>query len=86
MITPQAVQDAIKIVHFHHFAGTKTMICALVMTNGHTVVGQAHAAMETPFSVDLGMSFARADAESKVSELLAFQQRNTQLAVGANHE
>lgn len=83
MITPKAVQDAIAKVYTHHFPGTKTMICMLVMTNGHAVVGQAHAAMDTPFSLELGVAAARSDAEGGVRELLAFQQRTP---VGAKNE
>lgn len=75
MITTKDIQNAVAKVHHHHFAGTKTMACLLIMTNGHAVLGQAHAAMDTPFSLELGMAAARSDAERGVAQLLAFQQR-----------
>lgn len=77
MITREDVLAKVSKVYLHHFPGTTTIVCALQLTNGHVVVGEAHCAHDTPFSTQLGAEFAREDAESKVKTLLAYEQRNT---------
>lgn len=75
MITKQRVLDAICRVELHRIDGTNSVVCALVLMNGHVVIGEAHCAHNTAFSSELGAQFAREDAERKVYELLAFQDR-----------
>lgn len=75
MITNEVVQKSIGRVDLHHVQGTKTVICSLVLTNGHVVVGEAHCAYDTEFDSELGVEYARKDAEAKVKVLLAFQVR-----------
>lgn len=75
MITAQAVQDTIERVDVNYVGGTSTVVCCLVLTNGHVVVGQAHCAPGTDFNPSIGSDCARKDAEAKVAELLAFEAR-----------
>lgn len=69
------IESAICRVEYHRIDQTNSCICALVLMNGHVVIGEAHCAPGTAFSSELGMQFSREDAERKVVELLAFQDR-----------
>lgn len=75
MITKKMVHDAIKSIVLHRFEGTNSVACALILNNGHVVVGEAHCAPGTDFDASLGAAFARDDAESKLGALLAYEQR-----------
>lgn len=75
MVTNKAVQDAIAQVHLFHVPGTGTVLCALLLTNGHVLTGEAHCAPGTQFDSALGVMYARQDAESKIEALLAFTAR-----------
>ena len=66
------VNDAIAWVNLHHVSGTGTIICCLVLTNGHVVAGEAHCLSAENFDFNAGAKWAREDAERKVGELLAF--------------
>ena len=83
MITSHQVEDAIKCVEFHHFRGTTMTACVLTLQNGFAVLGQSSAADPAEFDAGLGAKFAREDACNKVSELLAFVDREIK---GATHE
>lgn len=74
-ITRQEILDAVQRVVLHRLEGTNSVICALVLRNGHVVVGEAHCAPGVEFNSELGVKCAREAAERKVGELLAFQYR-----------
>lgn len=75
MITQKRITDAICRVEVHRVNGTNTIIVALVLMNGHVVIGQAHCAESTDFALQVGVETARADAEQQVAALLAYQDR-----------
>lgn len=75
MISASQVQNAIARVDVNHVRGTGTVVCCLVLFNGHVVVGEAHCADLSKFDPVKGLEYARADAESKVLGLLVFAQR-----------
>lgn len=75
MITPDMLEAAVSAVHYHKFENTKSCVCALVLKNGHVVVGEAHCALDVEFDPRLAMEFSRRDAEQKLAPFLAFQQR-----------
>lgn len=74
-VARQEILDATQRVVLHRLEGTTSVVCALVLRNGHVVVGEAHCAPGVEFNPELGVEYARADAERKVGELLAFQSR-----------
>ena len=81
MITGQMIEDAVSAVEFHLFRNTTVIACALTLRNGHVVVGLAYCAKGTTFDPKLGSEFARQDANQKVAEVLACEQRGPILPV-----
>jgi len=75
MITPDLINNAIKSIEYNRIRGTNSVVCALVLHNGHIVIGEAHCAPDTEFNAELGMKYSREDAERKVGELLTFAAR-----------
>lgn len=65
-ITIQTVEDCIKRVQFHHFAGTTTIVCALELSNGFVVTGESACASPENFNHEIGMKIARENARSKI--------------------
>jgi hypothetical protein len=70
-----AVDHMIQRLVFHKLEGTDSVVCGLVLHNGHVVIGEAHCAPGTVFDGLLGMKYSREDAERKLGELAAFSAR-----------
>ncbi len=76
MITNKEVQDAIASIEHYKLRFSSSVVCALTLTNGHVVIGEAHCAPGTEFDPALGQEYSRQDAEEKVRVLLAFAHRS----------
>lgn len=75
MNVAQAAKDAVARIVYHKLEGTNSVVCGLVLNNGHVVIGESHCAPGTEFNPQLGMEFSRADAERKLGELVVFGAR-----------
>lgn len=71
--------SVVERIEYHRFNGTNTVACALILNNGFVVVGLAHCLNGAEFDPKLGMQYSREDADRKVCELLAFNQKQQQL-------
>jgi len=61
---------------FYVFPGTTVTVCALVLRNGFTVIGQSATVDSAAFDAAKGRAIARDDAANKIWSLLGFRLRD----------
>lgn len=74
-VTPQQVADSVIGESFTILPSGRTTICELTMVNGFTVRGESSVVCEANFDREIGEHIARADAVSKIWQLLGYALR-----------
>jgi hypothetical protein len=75
-ITPEIIDKRIVRVKYYRFPDTTVMICAIELTNGYHVVGEAACASPTNFDEAIGRRIAYDDARRKIWPLEGYVLRN----------
>jgi hypothetical protein len=72
-VSEQEVSEAIAAEMYHHFAGTTTTVCCLVLDNGMTAVGSSGCVDPSEFNAQMGRDIARRDAFGKAWAFMGFR-------------
>ena len=65
-LTPQLIDDTISFTQYFRVDNTTVTICAMVLKNGFTVVGESAAVSMANFDEELGKKIARDNARDKI--------------------
>jgi hypothetical protein len=74
-ITNSQVESLIAREEYWHVPNTATVVCALILSNGYTVTGEASAADPDAFDEELGRYFAKEKARERIWRLEAYLLR-----------
>lgn len=74
-LNPAMIDATIVSEAYHVFPGTTLTVCALVLRNGYTVVGESAAASPENFNAELGRKIARDNARNKIWALEGYLLR-----------
>lgn len=74
-LTPQLIDALIANEHYWGVPLTTTTICALILRNGFTVVGESSCAAPENFDPDLGRKISRDKARDKIWALEGYLLR-----------
>lgn len=77
-LTPEDIDRVIVTELFHVFPGTTLTVCALVLRNGYTVVGESAAVSPDNFDEEIGRKIARENARNKIWALEGYLLRQKQ--------
>ena len=80
-ITPQHIDDQISECLFHRFPNTTLIVCALVLKNGFTVIGESACASPENFDQEIGEKLAFEKARNKIWDFEGYVLRNTLVGV-----
>lgn len=75
-VTPERVAALTKSEQFYHFPNTTTIVCALTLKNGYTVVGESACVSELNFDAQMGIRIARQEARGKAAAAIAYGMRD----------
>ncbi len=77
-ITPEHIDAlmAASDIKFHHFPGTTTTVCLVILPNGFTVTGTSACASPENFDADLGKKIAANEARGKLWQLEGYLLRD----------
>ena len=65
-LTPKLIDDSIMFTQYFRVDNTTVTICAMVLQNGFTVVGESAAVSMSNFDEELGKKIARDNAREKI--------------------
>lgn len=71
-VTPAMIEAAIDKEHYFVVPGTTLTVCALVLKNGFTAVGEAACADPANFNAEIGQRLAREHAIGKIWPAIGF--------------
>lgn len=74
-LTPALIDEKIATAHSWRVPGTTVTVCALVLCNGFTVIGESAAASSENFDAELGLKIARENARQKIWPLEGYLLR-----------
>jgi hypothetical protein len=66
------MEGMVKNVFYHHFNGTQTIVCCILLTNGCTAIGKSDCIDPDGFSESMGKNLAYDDAYRNATELMGF--------------
>lgn len=72
-IDKKHVTALVKKVHYFHVPGTTVTVCAVILLNGFTVIGQSSCLDPVEFDEQVGMDTAYNNALSKVYEFEGYR-------------
>lgn len=75
-ITPELVNEQIKITQFWRVPNSTVTVCALTMQNNFVLVGKSAAASFANFDEEIGKSLALADAREQIWSHLGYKLRD----------
>lgn len=75
-ITPERIESVIKSCFYYVFPGTTLTVCALILENGFSVVGESACASPDNFDEELGRKIARDNAKGKIWALEGYALRS----------
>lgn len=65
-LTPEHIENTIKLEQFHVFPNTTTTVCCLHLRNGFTVIGESACVSPENFDEEIGKDIARQNAKDKI--------------------
>lgn len=65
-LTPELIDSKISYCQYFRVDNTSVTICAMLLTNGYTVVGKSAAVSLENFDAELGEKIARDDARNQI--------------------
>src|SRR5713226_4231937 len=75
-LTPSRIDAQIVSEAYYVFPGTTMTVCALMLKNGFTVVGESAAASPENFDEAIGQRIARDNARNRIWALEGYTLRN----------
>ena len=73
--TPKYVADMVDIVEYHHFPGTNTVTCCVVLFNGYSETGVSTCYDTEKFDITLGKEISYNTAMKKMRALENYRTR-----------
>jgi hypothetical protein len=75
-ITPEHIEQTIASVKYHQFENTTITICAIILKNGYSVIGESACVSMDNFDADLGREIAFENAKGKICALEGYLLRD----------
>lgn len=75
-LTPSDIDSQIADIKFHVFDGTTLTVCALILKNGFSVVGESAAASPENYDKEIGRNIAFENARKKIWAFEGYTLRN----------
>lgn len=83
-LTDASIDSLISSEHYWQVPGTLLTVCALVLWNGFTVLGESACATPAIFDAEVGKRVARENAKKEIKPLACFALRDRLLATGVS--
>lgn len=75
-LTPELIDAQIKYVEYWRVPNTTTTVCAMVLQNNFTIIGQSAAASMANFDEEIGKQIAYQDAREQIWKLEGYVLKN----------
>jgi len=72
---PSYMDGMVKKIDYHHFDGTQTIVCCILLSNGCTAIGKSDCINPSDFSAAKGKNAAYHRALDTATELVGFHQK-----------
>jgi hypothetical protein len=74
-LNPEDIENCIEDVQYHHFPGTRLIVCAIRLRNGFYVIGESSCVSDANFDPAIGKRLAAEKARSRIWELEGYLLR-----------
>ena len=85
-LTPQLIDALIQAEHYWTVPNSTSVVCALTLVNGYTVIGKAGCVSPENFSEGMGRKIARDDARNQIWALEGYALAYERMARAADDE